>query len=351
MESKNFNKLLNQYNYSLPETLIAQTPAKPRDSAKLLIFNQQTHKTQFDTFKNLGKHLPKNAVLVFNQTKVLPARFLVKKATGGVAELLFLRKKSNSIFVLANKPLTGTLTCLNLRKQATLHKLRVIAKAGGEYQLQPINHQFDIFKTLQKIGITPLPPYIKHSPLSEKQKRQEYQAIFAKTGQAVAAPTASLHFTQKLIRHLKERGIGVKFIRLDVGLGTFAPLKTENFLNNQLHSEYYFIDKATAKFLNQAKKQHRPIIAVGTTVVRTLETATNAQGYLQNLTGSSNLFIQKDYQFKFINGLITNFHVPKSSLMMLVGSLVGRKTLLNLYQKAIAKNFRFFSFGDGMLIK
>jgi S-adenosylmethionine:tRNA ribosyltransferase-isomerase len=196
-----------------------------------------------------------------------------------------------------------------------------------------------------------LPPYIKHSPLSEKQKRQEYQAIFAKTGQAVAAPTASLHFTQKLIHQLKQQGIAIKFIRLDVGLGTFAPLKAENFLNNQLHSEYYFIDKATAKFLNQAKKQNRPILAVGTTVVRTLETASNAQGYLQNLTGSSNLFIQKDYKFKFINGLITNFHVPKSSLMMLVGSLVGRKTLLNLYQKAIAKNFRFFSFGDGMLIK
>ncbi len=351
MESNNFKKLLNQYNYFLPENLIAQTPAKPRDSAKVLVFNQKTQKTQFDSFKNLSQHLPKNAVLVFNQTKVLPARFLVKKATGGVAELLFLRKQGKYLKVLANKPISGTLTCLNLRKQATLHKLKVLAKLGGEYQLQPIDPQLDIFRTLQKIGITPLPPYIKHSPLSEKQKRQEYQAIFAKTGQAVAAPTASLHFTQKLIGHLKEQGIGVKFIRLDVGLGTFAPLKEENFVKKQLHSEYYFIDKATAKFLNQAKKQHRPIIAVGTTVVRTLETASNSQGYLQNLTGSSNLFIQKDYKFKFINGLITNFHVPKSSLMMLVGSLIGRKTLLNLYQKAINKNFRFFSFGDGMLIK
>jgi len=232
-------------------------------------------------------------------------------------------------------------------------------------------------KIIRRYGITPLPPYIKNSPLTEKQRREQYQTVFAKTGLSVAAPTASLHFTKKLMTNLKKQGNDIKFVQLDVGLGTFAPLRDENLKTDKLHREFYKIDKITAAFLNRAKAQGRDIIAVGTTVARTLESASARSKpgrdgssikhhKLAKLTGTTDLFIHDNYQFKFIDGLITNFHVPKSSLLMLVSAFAGRhpgsaragpkqgrtgrKKILSLYQQAIKKKFRFFSFGDGMLI-
>ena len=202
---------------------------------------------------------------------------------------------------------------------------------------------------MQKYGQTPLPPYIKNSPLTEKQKRKEYQSIFAKAGLSVAAPTASLHFTRKLTANLKKQGTEVKFVTLNVNLGTFAPLKEENLMSGKLHLESYEIDKKTAGDLNQAKQQGKTIIAVGTTVVRTLESSAKHHEF-KKLQGSTDLFIYPPYKFQFVDSLITNFHVPKSSLLMLVSAMTGRKKLLNIYQKAIKKKFRLFSFGDGMLI-
>jgi S-adenosylmethionine:tRNA ribosyltransferase-isomerase len=210
----------------------------------------------------------------------------------------------------------------------------------------PVNQ---IKSVLQKYGQTPLPPYIKNSKLTEAQRRKEYQSVFAKQGLSVAAPTASLHFTKRLISKLKKQGIEVKFVTLNVNLGTFAPLKQENLNSGKLHSETYEVDKKTAADLNAAKKKGKKIIAVGTTVIRTLESAAK-NNKLVNLSGQTRLFIQPGYNFKFIDGCITNFHVPKSSLMMLISALVGRKKLLSLYQKAIKQKLRFFSFGDGMLI-
>ncbi len=345
----NLEKLLEQYNYDLPEGLIAQSPTQPRDNARLLVYNRKNKKISYNTFKNIGNYIPKDAVLVFNQTKVWPARLIVQKSTGGKAELLYIGHDNNYLKVLSNRPLLvgSTITLLSGRKAVS--ELKVVKKMGQFYFLKPSFPISDLPKILKTYGKTPLPPYIKNSPLTEAQKRKEYQSIFAKYGLSVAAPTASLHFTKALIGKLKKQGITVKFIRLDVGLGTFAPLRDENLKTGKLHNEFYSVDAETAAYLNQAKKQGRPIIAVGTTVARTLESSAK-HNKLMKLTGNTNLFIQENYKFKFIGGLITNFHVPKSSLLMLVSALTGRKTIFELYKKAINKKFRFFSFGDGMLI-
>jgi S-adenosylmethionine:tRNA ribosyltransferase-isomerase len=363
--SDKFNSLLSEFDYKLPAKLIAQSPAKPRDNARLLVYSKRDKKTNFDLFKNIDKYLPKNAVLVFNQTKVWPARLSAVKPTGGKVELLYISRDKNYIRVLANRKLliNSTVSFSHGREKSSPVSFKVVKKIGQFYYIKPSFPLADTPKVLKLYGITPLPPYIKNSPLTEKQRREQYQSVFAKSGVSVAAPTASLHFTKSLMAKLKQRGISIKFVRLDVGLGTFAPLRKEQVESGRLHREFYNIDKATAEFLNQAKKQGRPIIAVGTTVVRTLESAASVgEGFkpsptrgkkiipFTKLTGTTNLFIRDKYHFKFVDGLITNFHVPKSSLLMLTSAFVGRKKLFDLYRRAINKNFRFFSFGDGMLL-
>jgi len=345
------DKLLKLYDYHLPPELIAQAPAKPRDSARLLVYSKRGKKIHFDIFKNLAKYLPKNAVLVFNQTKVWPARLEATKPSGGKARLLYISHDRKYIKALSDRPLTveSVVYLTRTYAQSKQPEIKVIKKSGQFYFFKPSFALSETPKILKRYGITPLPPYIKHSPLSEKQKREQYQTIFASAGLSVAAPTASLHFTKALMKKLKERGIDIKFVQLDVGLGTFAPLKEENLKKGALHHEFYSVDHKTAEFINLAKKQGRPIIAVGTTVVRTLESAAKNR-QVKKLTGNTSLFIQKGYEFKIVDGMITNFHVPKSSLLMLVSAFMGRKNLLSAYQKAIAKSFRFFSFGDGMLI-
>ncbi|MFA5990704.1 MAG: tRNA preQ1(34) S-adenosylmethionine ribosyltransferase-isomerase QueA [Candidatus Doudnabacteria bacterium] len=340
-------KLLKSYDYRLPEKLIAQKPASPRDSARLLVYRQKTKSLNFDTFKNIGKYLPKNAVLVFNQTKVVPARLQITKTTGGKAEILYISHDKNYIQVLSNRhlPIDAKIRLAAPGKSS----FTVVKKVNQFYYLKPNFPINKIKSILEKYGRTPLPPYIKHSPLTEKQKKEQYQTVFAKAGLSVAAPTASLHFTKSLIAKLKKQGIAVKYVTLNVNLGTFAPLREENLTTGKLHTESYTIDKKTARELNLARKQNRTIIAAGTTVVRTLESATK-NGQLKTLSGKTQLFIQPGFNFQFATGLITNFHVPKSSLLMLVSAFAGKKTLFNLYQKAITKKFRFFSFGDGMLI-
>jgi len=342
-------KHLRLYDYQLPAELIAQEPSRPRDSARLLISDKKGKKTSFDVFSNITKYLPKNSVLVFNKTKVIPARLSLTKSTGGKVDILYISHDKNHIKVLANKKLPIGSTVSLLRGRAIVTQFMVAEKEGQFYFFKsdfPVNQ---IKSVLQKYGQTPLPPYIKNSKLTEAQRRKEYQSVFAKQGLSVAAPTASLHFTKRLISKLKKQGIEVKFVTLNVNLGTFAPLKQENLNSGKLHSETYEVDKKTAADLNAAKKKGKKIIAVGTTVIRTLESAAK-NNKLVNLSGQTRLFIQPGYNFKFIDGCITNFHVPKSSLMMLISALVGRKKLLSLYQKAIKQKLRFFSFGDGMLI-
>lgn len=313
----------------------------------MLVYDSIAKETHIDTFKNLGKYLPARAVLVFNNTRVIPARFYATKATGGKVELLYLSKSVRSFDALANKKLQlGSVLNVFGGQQVT-----VTQKLTKGYRFSTSFRLANIFKLLDKYGLTPIPPYIKNTKLSEVQLRSEYQTVFSKFRGSSAAPTASLHISKELITKLKRQGCAVEFITLHVGLGTFAPLTETQLLSGKLHFERYEILKRVALRLNKYKKQGRPIVAVGTTVVRTLETASNSKSELTKLSGNTSLFIYPPYKFKFINNLITNFHVPGSSLLMLVASLVGRPKLLELYRLAIQKKFRLFSFGDGMLIR
>ncbi len=346
VKNKNsFEKLLSSYDFKISDDQIAKRPAKPRDHAKLLIYNRKTKKISFDRFKNLGKFLPKNSVLVFNNSKVIPARLVLKKPTGGQVKLLYLGCQKNTIECLIDRK-------VDLGAKLFLTKkiwFKVLGQKGSIYRLAPSFRVNKIFTILDRYGETPIPPYLKSTPLTEKNLKKEYQTIFSKKRGSVAAPTASLHFTNRLLNQLKKQKITVKFITLHVNLGTFSPLTEQNFLNHQLHSENFFIDQKTAAFINRAKKIGRPIIPIGTTSLRALESSIS-KGRISKLQGETRLFIQEDYHFKIADGLITNFHVPRSSLLMLVSALTGRKKLLELYKKAINKNFKFFSFGDGMLV-
>lgn len=393
-----FNQLLNQYDYELPEELIAQEPAEPRDSAQLLVYNKQTHKIGLDTFSNITQYLPANSVVVFNQTKVLPARLALSKPTGGRVRVLYVQTEQDTLLVMADR---------HLQEGSVLHltgvlTFTVVKQTDKYYVLRPSFAIEELFDILETYGHTPIPPYIKHSPLSEKDLRDKYQTVFAQEKGSVAAPTASLHFTEELLQKLKDNGHDVVYVTLHVNLGTFAPLTKEHVTSGKLHKEWYSIPKSTQVIIEDAKLAGRPIIAVGTTVVRALESAANPVMHnrvmrredlltkdnlphrhsgrrsckgsspesfldhtmdvnessmekinnvlLKQPSGTTDLFISEGYQFKVIDGLVTNFHVPKSSLLLLVAAYIGREKLFDLYLLAIEKRYKFFSFGDGMLL-
>ncbi len=333
------------YDYAVPKQLIANAPAHPRDSAKMLVYSRAEKKTSFDVFRNITQYLPKNAVLVFNETKVIPARMQLKKETGGAVEALFLGIEGTHLRVMAS----GKITAGDTLQWEDGHSFLMEKRDGKEAVLTPSFPITQLHALLEQFGETPLPPYIKDSPLSEQERREEYQTVYAKTEGSVAAPTAGLHFTPELLHAIKAHGCDIRYVTLHVNQGTFAPVTEEHFQEKRLHEEWYSIDARTAAFLNEAKTQGRPIIAVGTTTVRTLESAT-VDGRLQHLSGITDIFITEQDRLQFVDGLVTNFHVPKSSLLMLVSAFTGREKLLELYGKAIEKEFRFFSFGDGMLI-
>ncbi len=336
---------LAPYDYQFPQELIAITPAQPRDSAKLLVHDRSSNQTSFSAFSHITDYLPRNAVLVFNRTKVIPARMHLTKDTGGAIEALYLGTKSDALHVMAS----GKIAEGDRLVWQDGHTFTVRKRDGKYAELQPSFLMSDLHALLERFGETPLPPYIKDSPLSETEKRSEYQTVFATDAGSVAAPTAGLHFTPELLKKIEAHGCSIAFVTLHVNLGTFAPITEEHIKNKKLHEEWYEIDPETAAFLNQAKAEGRPIIAVGTTSVRTLESAT-IDHQLQHLSGITDIFIDEHDQLQFVDGLITNFHVPKSSLLMLVSAFVGRETLLDLYSQAIERKFRLFSFGDGMMI-
>lgn len=336
---------LAPFDYSLPPELIAQSPADPRDSAKLLVYNRKTKQTSFDIFRNIVDYLPHDCVLVFNQTKVFPARMRLTRETGGKISALYLEEHHGKIRTMAE----GKLKPGDRLDWQDGHFFIVEERDGKFTLLRPSFPINDLKKLLETHGETPLPPYIKESPLTEEQRRAEYQTVYAQQTGSVAAPTAGLHFTDELIKNIEKSGRHVRFVTLHVGLGTFAPVTEEHWKEKKLHEEWYEIDPATAALLNEAKREHRPIIAVGTTTVRTLESAAQ-DGELMRLTGVTDIFISENDHPQFVDGLVTNFHVSRSSLMMLVSAFIGRQTLLDLYKQAIDKKFRFFSFGDGMLI-
>ncbi len=333
---------LGKYDYKFPPELVAEKPAHPRDSAKLLVYDRKAKKISYDIFRNLGKYLPAGAVLVLNDTKVIPARLAVKKESGGILKLLYVKREGGLLYFLCPSKLnTGRILYLGRLK------FEVQGQKGNHYILKPSFPSQDILKILNKYGEAPIPPYIKHTGLTPAELKKEYQTVFAKHSGSIAAPTASLHFTRALLARLKKQGIAVKYATLHVGLGTFAPLTEENIKRHMLHSEHYEIAPETAKFLQRVKKQGRKIIPVGTTALRALESWARTK----KLRADTRLFIKEGDKINFADGLVTNFHVPRSSLIMLASALIGRKTLLNLYRLAMRKKFRLFSFGDGMLIR
>lgn len=347
------DSILAPYDYTFPERLIANAPAQPRDSARLLIYDRRRtdeHAMVFDTFHNILDYLPHNAVLVFNQSKVLPARMMLTKNTNGIVEALYIGTDTPHVRVMAS----GKIKTGDVLTWKDGHTFTVNKRDGKFATLTPSFPVEDLFNLLEQYGETPLPPYIKNSPLSEQDRRKEYQTVYAQELGSVAAPTAGLHFTPELLSSLKDAGIAIAYVTLHVNMGTFAPLTEEHLEQKKLHEEFFDIDAQTATLLNDAKKNGRPIIAVGTTSVRTLESATEKTGEhagtIHRLSGITDIFITEKDALHFVDGLITNFHVPKSSLLMLVSAFTGRTKLLELYKEAIQRDFRLFSFGDGMLI-
>jgi len=344
---------IEDYDYDLPEKMIAQQPASPRDSAKLMVYDTRSDKIYFDTFLHLEKYLPEKSVLVFNNTKVVPARIKLTKETGGVVELLLLLNE--------RKPGESRIKGLSDRKITIGQKLffdhknflTVSDQDEKIFYFEPSMGDTALYKLLDVHGHMPIPKYIRENKMSESELREKYQPVFAKTPASVAAPTASLHFTDRLLKKLKTRGIAEVFVTLHVGMGTFAPIDETNFETKKLFFERREVPIATAQAINKFKTEQRPIIAVGTTAMRTLESSAGAKGLLPS-SGETDLFIFPPYDFKVADGIITNFHLPKSSLMMLVDALLcakgAKKRILELYKLAKGRGFKFYSFGDGMLI-
>jgi len=334
------------YDYVLPKERIALTPASPRDSARLVTYDRKTGEKTWTTFRTLPKFLPENAVLVLNETKVIPAQLCLKRSSGGMVEILSIGTKEGNIIAFANRKLWEA-EFLTLKGKLGF---TVSGTSGKYWLLTPSFPLTTLQKIFERFGNAPLPPYLRHSPLSRALRKRAYQTIIAKNPGSIAAPTASLHFTERLLKSLQREGITIARVTLHVHLGTFSPLTEDQWKNGLLHKEHYEIDARNKRLLENAKKAGRPIIAVGTTVARTLESAANGRGKLHPVKGSTRLFIREGYRFCFVDGLITNFHVPRSSLLMLVGAFMGREELLKLYAESIEKKLRFFSFGDAMLI-
>ncbi len=345
--SNAFQTELDRYHYVLPPERIAQAPASPRDSSRLLVHDRASGQAHWATFRDIGSFLPRGACLVLNQTKVIPARLHVQRKTGGRVAILSLGAQGEQLRVLANRRLTmGEVLALD-----DDHSFTVEACDDKAWILRPSFPMAELPVVFDRQGTMPLPPYIKESPLTEAELRQAYQSVFARDIGSIAAPTASLHFTQELLADLKANGIDLAYVTLHVHLGTFAPLTAEQWQAGALHTESYAIDPQTVTQLEQYKKEGRPLVAVGTTVVRTLESAFHETGRITKPAGETNIFIREGYAFKAVDHLITNFHVPRSSLLMLVSAFAGRDTVMDLYRQSLEQQFRFASFGDAMLLR
>jgi S-adenosylmethionine:tRNA ribosyltransferase-isomerase len=346
---------MRKYEYDLPERLIAKKPAEPRDSCRLMVYDTANDKVFFDRFKNVGNYLPKESLLVLNETKVVPARIMLKKETGGKVEVLLLLNegiKNGLIRALVDRKLIpGAILYFGKRMI-----LKVIKQNGKYFYLKSLISLAALHKLLDTQGLIPVPKYLGDTSLSWNELKIKYQNVFAKSGNSVAAPTAGLHFTKSLFQKLKSNKHDIAHINLDVGLGTFAPLTEDNLKIGRLHQEYFSISSKDLSIIRKIKSVKHPIIAVGTTTVRVLESANNIifKNGTKKIVGSTDIFIRSPYKFKSVSGLITNFHLPKSSLMLLVDAFLkdkrAKKSLLWLYKLAIKKRFRFYSFGDAMLI-
>lgn len=339
---------INLFDYELPKELIAQTPLEKRDSSRLLVLDKKTGKMKHEHFNNIINYLHKGDVLVLNNTKVIPARLIgIKEETGAVIELLLLKDIGNDTWECLSKPAKRLKIGTIISFGEGILKAEVVEKFDEGITHVKLIYDGILMEILDKLGTMPLPPYI-HETLKDKDR---YQTVYAKFPGSAAAPTAGLHFTKELLKEIEQKGITICYVTLHVGLGTFRPVEEENVLDHKMHSEYYQMDQETAEILNKAKEENRRIIAVGTTSTRTLETIAGLNnGKFIATSGNTEIFIYPGYQFKAIDCLITNFHLPKSTLVMLVSALASREIILNAYKEAVNDKYRFFSFGDAMFI-
>ena len=338
---------LSDFDYNLPEDLIAQTPLKNRSSSKLMVVNKNNGDIKHEVFSNIINYLNKGDVLVINDSKVIPARLIGSKdVTNAVIELLLLKDLGNDVWECLVKPQkrvkVGTIIRFSEKLEAKC--IEVLGDGISHFRLL---YDGILVNILDELGSMPLPPYIT----KKLEDKDRYQTVYAKNLGSAAAPTAGLHFTKELLKEIEEKGIEIVRITLHVGLGTFRPVKVDNILEHKMHSEFFRIDKQSALKLNRAKEENRRIIAVGTTSVRTLETVYSKYKTFKECTENTDIFIYPGYKFKAIDALITNFHLPKSTLLMLVSAFSSKDIILNAYNEAIKNKYRFFSFGDAMFIK
>ena len=339
---------IEDFDYELPEELIAQTPLKVRDSSRLLVLDKETGEIEHKHFTDIIDYLEEGDTLVLNDTKVLPARLIgVKEETGAVIEILLLKNLEKDNWECLVKPArrvkVGTIVSFGDGKL----KAKCLAEYDEGIRHFELIYDGILMEILDELGTMPLPPYI-HEKLKDQSR---YQTVYAKEVGSAAAPTAGLHFTTELLDKIKNKGINICYVTLHVGLGTFRPVSVTNIKEHEMHSEFYMVKKEVADSLNKAKSSGKRIIAVGTTTTRVLETIMSEKGEFSECSGWTKIFIYPGYEFKGIDALITNFHLPKSTLVMLVSALAGRGNILNAYKIAVKEKYRFFSFGDAMFIK
>ena len=339
--------LKSDFYFDLPEELIAQDPLEDRSSSRLLVLNKNTGEVEHHVFRDILDYLHEGDCLVINNTKVIPARLMgEREGTGASIEVLLLKRKENDVWETLVKPGKKARIGTKIIFGDGLLVGEVIDIVEEGNRLIKFQYEGIFEEILDQLGQMPLPPYITH----QLQDKNRYQTVYAKHDGSAAAPTAGLHFTPELLEKVKEKGVEIAEVTLHVGLGTFRPVKEDNLLNHHMHSEFYNIEQAEADKINKAKANGKRVISVGTTSTRTLESAADENGMLRACSGWTEIFIYPGYQFKVIDALITNFHLPESTLVMLVSALAGREQVLSAYAKAVEERYRFFSFGDAMFI-
>ncbi len=339
--------LKSDFYFDLPEELIAQDPLEDRSSSRLLVLNKKTGKVEHHVFRDIIDYLQEGDCLVINNTKVIPARLMgIKEDTGAAIEVLLLKRKEKDIWEALVKPGKKCRIGARIVFGDGLLKGEVVDIVEEGNRLIQFSYEGIFEEILDKLGQMPLPPYITH----QLRDKNRYQTVYAKHEGSAAAPTAGLHFTPELLEKVREKGVEIAEVTLHVGLGTFRPVKEDDVLKHHMHSEFYKIEQSEADKINRAKSSGHRVISVGTTSTRTLESASDENGFLTEKSGWTEIFIYPGYQFKVIDALITNFHLPESTLVMLVSALAGREQVLAAYDEAVKERYRFFSFGDAMFI-
>ena len=347
-ENREIGLSTSDYYFDLPEELIAQDPMEKRDECKLLVVDKETGEIEHHKFNEIINYLEPGDCLVLNNTKVIPARLLgEKEGTGAAVEILLLKRKEADVWETLVKPGKKLRPGARVSFGGGILKAEILDIVEEGNRLVKFYYDGIWEEVLDKLGEMPLPPYITH----KLQDKNMYQTVYAKFEGSAAAPTAGLHFTEKLLDDIKAKGVDMAFVTLHVGLGTFRPVKVDNVLEHHMHTEWYQVTQEAADKINKAKESGHKVICVGTTSCRTIESAADENGYLEACSGDTSIFIYPGYKFKVLDQLITNFHLPESTLVMLVSALAGREHVLNAYEQAIKERYRFFSFGDACFFK